>query len=236
MIPRKLVTEPTTLDAALDYAARGWHVFPLKPQSKEPATASMMRPPIRKNFAAGLRAAIPTTSESERALHQAFSSLMPMAKLALAACASSNANMSRFLKLRSPPPGRAGTFGSRPMHQFPAGSARLRPISIFAATAAMWWRRQASTRTDAGTTQSLPTGWCKSRARNRTAFPSGRLLLCGGRQDQVELTGGRRSTARPLLSPAPRSAAATMHSTARRSHRFNWSPAVNLMNARCSTV
>ena len=32
------MTHPAILKAALDYAARGWQCFPLKPQSKEPAT------------------------------------------------------------------------------------------------------------------------------------------------------------------------------------------------------
>src|SRR3974390_627318 len=32
------MSEPNMLSAALRYAARGWQVFPLKPQTKEPAT------------------------------------------------------------------------------------------------------------------------------------------------------------------------------------------------------
>ena len=32
------MTHPVMLKVALDYAARGWQVFPLNPQSKEPAT------------------------------------------------------------------------------------------------------------------------------------------------------------------------------------------------------
>ena len=35
---RCAMTAPDTLTAVLDYAALGWQVFPLKPQSKEPAT------------------------------------------------------------------------------------------------------------------------------------------------------------------------------------------------------
>jgi hypothetical protein len=31
-------SKPSALDAALDYAARGWLIFPLKPRAKEPAT------------------------------------------------------------------------------------------------------------------------------------------------------------------------------------------------------
>jgi hypothetical protein len=34
------MTEPAILRAALDYAVRGWMVFPLKPRAKEPATGS----------------------------------------------------------------------------------------------------------------------------------------------------------------------------------------------------
>ena len=32
------VSAAVGLDVALDYAARGWQVFPLRPSSKEPAT------------------------------------------------------------------------------------------------------------------------------------------------------------------------------------------------------
>jgi hypothetical protein len=76
----------TNLGMVLDYAKRGWHVFPLQPQDKIPLSRSRgfkdatTNPTTLKRW---LAAVTPTTSASAPASLQASSSSILMATLAL---------------------------------------------------------------------------------------------------------------------------------------------------------